>query len=215
MDENSEQSNISEQSDEQNNHKAKSVTLKEYINNIGFYFLTPFILALIMSFGYELVYSKDELGRITITLGKDSEEREQIIQSAQFSRHWIAAEIVGFGYGLYTHRSKLKGSSIMTPLVYTTNTNPDFATLKNIDREKQEKRIDKRESQTHQSILMRRSYFRDPVCLDVYGFRDNNISEYFNIIEIKEWPSNVKEDASVKDFNEKNEICTSEHGQIR
>ena len=43
----------------------------------------------------------------------------------------------------------------------------------------------KRNSQTFQARLMKASKNEEPVCLRVYGKRDNNNSQFFNIVQFK------------------------------
>ncbi|MDE5082382.1 MAG: hypothetical protein O4859_14395, partial [Trichodesmium sp. St18_bin1] len=111
---------------------------------------------------------------------------------------WVLVKITGWSVGSYNSQD-LKGTSKLTPIIYTDNQpadmhltsgispKEDFSVLKNVDyvgilpQDANQKTV-KRNSQTLQARLIQASKNEEPVCIRVYGKRDNSKSEFFNIV---------------------------------
>lgn len=119
---------------------------------------------------------------------------------------WVLVKITGWSVGFY-NSNELEGTSKLTALIYTDyqvadthlkeGTSPveDFSVLKNIDyvgklpedaktQANNDKKTEKRNSQTIQARLIQASKNEEPVCLRVYGKRDNNNSQFFQYCAI-------------------------------
>ena len=114
---------------------------------------------------------------------------------------WVLVKITGWSVGSYKP-NELQGTSKLTPIIYTDNQptdmhltsgispKEDFSVLKNVDyvgilpQDANEKTV-KRNSQTLQARLIQASKNEEPVCLRVYGKRDNSKSQFFNIVQFK------------------------------
>ena len=114
---------------------------------------------------------------------------------------WVLVKITGWSVGSYNF-DRLKGTSKLTPIIYTdhqpadTHLNSckspkeDFSVLQNVDyvgilpQDANGKTV-KRNSQTLQARLIQASKNEEPVCLRVYGERNNNKSQFFNIVQFK------------------------------
>lgn len=112
---------------------------------------------------------------------------------------WIMVKITGFSKGSYGP-SQLKGSSNLTSLIYTDqqpsddflnlgqSQRKDFSVLKNVDDESKLPNgnlVSKRNTQTFQARLVQASRNEEVVCLFVYGIRDNEKSQFLNILKFK------------------------------
>ena len=122
-------------------------------------------------------------------------------KSTGLTDQWVLVKITGWSVGSYNF-NRLKGTSKLTPIIYTDNQptdmhltsgispKEDFSVLKNVDyvgilpQDANEKTV-KRNSQTLQARLIQASKNEEPVCLRVYGKRDNNNSQFFNIVQFK------------------------------
>lgn len=180
--------NNNEEQKENNKEKKGNTlysTLRRLFNiNISLNLLTLLVLLAAIAFGYKIVFHQDEEGKVTITFGKETYISKPERDASKNKSFYISAEVVGSGIALYPNQDKPIGSSLMTPLIYTNRTERLFRTLKNIDQ--LDKR--KRNSQSLQAKLMERNYERLPVCLEIYGFRDYDSSEFLNIIKAKVLP---------------------------
>ena len=114
---------------------------------------------------------------------------------------WVLVKITGWSAAFY-NSNELQGTSKLTPIIYTDNQptdmhltsgispKEDFSVLKNVDyvgilpQDANEKTV-KRNSQTLQARLIQASKNEEPVCLRVYGERNNNKSQFFNIVQFK------------------------------
>ena len=114
---------------------------------------------------------------------------------------WVLVKITGWSAAFY-NSNELQGTSKLTPIIYTDNQptdmhltsgispKEDFSVLKNVDyvgilpQDANEKTV-KRNSQTLQARLIQASKNEEPVCLRVYGKRDNSKSQFFNIVQFK------------------------------
>lgn len=114
---------------------------------------------------------------------------------------WVLVKITGWSVGFY-NSNELEGTSRLTPIIYTdhqpadihlnsgTSPKEDFSVLKNVDYvgklpKDANQKIVKRNSQTLQARLIQASKNEEPVCLRVYGERNNNKSQFFNIVQFK------------------------------
>ena len=114
---------------------------------------------------------------------------------------WVLVKITGWSAAFY-NSNELEGTSRLTPIIYTdhqpadihlnsgTSPKEDFSVLKNVDYvgklpKDANQKIVKRNSQTFQARLIKASKNEEPVCLRVYGKRDNNNSQFFNIVQFK------------------------------
>ena len=122
-------------------------------------------------------------------------------KSTGLTDQWVLVKITGWSVGFY-NSNELEGTSRLTPIIYTdhqpadihlnsgTSPKEDFSVLKNVDyvgilpQDANEKTV-KRNSQTLQARLIQASKNEEPVCLRVYGKRDNNNSQFFNIVQFK------------------------------
>lgn len=127
---------------------------------------------------------------------------------------WVMLKVNGIGLANYINaeqrsglrrylpwNDRLSGQSTSTALVYTSlipiasdgnlpniSQNPDFSVLENTDAEvdfSDEALFRKRNTQTIQAFLVDAKQKDIPVCLKVYGQRDNNRSLYLNIVRVK------------------------------
>jgi hypothetical protein len=122
-------------------------------------------------------------------------------KSTGLTDQWVLVKITGWSVGSYKP-NELQGTSKLTPIIYTDNQptdmhltsgispKEDFSVLKNVDyvgilpQDANEKTV-KRNSQTLQARLIQASKNEEPVCLRVYGKRDNSKSQFFNIVQFK------------------------------
>ena len=157
---------------------------------------------------------------------------------------WVLVKITGWSVGFY-NSNELEGTSKLTPLIYTDyqvadthlkgGTSPveDFSVFKNVDyigklpedaktKANSDKKTVKTNSQTIQARLIQASKNEEPVCLRVYGKRDNNNSEFFNIVEFKtvkqeiqnEYNNLKNKNNSQKDYKELTErACLGDRSQ--
>ena len=132
-------------------------------------------------------------------------------KSTGLTDQWVLVKITGWSVGSYKPKgwsvgsyspNELQGTSKLTPIIYTDNQptdmhltsgispKEDFSVLKNVDyvgilpQDANEKTV-KRNSQTLQARLIQASKNEEPVCLRVYGKRDNSKSQFFNIVQFK------------------------------
>ena len=119
---------------------------------------------------------------------------------------WALVKITGWSVGSYDSK-KLNRTSKFTALIYTDyqvadthlkgGTSPveDFSVLKNVDyigklpedaktKANSDKKTVKTNSQTIQARLIQASKNEEPVCLRVYGIRDNSKSQFSNIVQL-------------------------------
>ncbi|NES79396.1 MULTISPECIES: hypothetical protein [Okeania] len=105
---------------------------------------------------------------------------------------------------------RLKGKSEQTSMIYTdhqptdrmlnkgVSPEKDISVLKNVDYEGTipdiTKPISKRNSQTLLARLIQASRNEEPVCLFVYGIRDNEKSQFLNIIDFKTVNQNFQDE---------------------
>ena len=135
-------------------------------------------------------------------------------EPTDLSHEWVLVKITGYSVASYDFAeqpgtgmlkafftNKLEGISKLTPLIYTDYKvtdneldtdryqHKDFSVLKNVDYvgtlPGDPNETFKRNSQTFQARLMKASKNEEPVCLRVYGKRDNNNSQFFNIVQFK------------------------------
>ena len=129
-----------------------------------------------------------------------------IPKSTKTIDQWALVKITGWSVGSYDSK-KLKRTSKFTTLIYTDyqvadthlkgGTSPveDFSVLKNVDyigklpedvktQANNDKKTKKRNSQTIQARLIQASKNEEPVCLRVYGIRDNSKSQFSNIVQL-------------------------------
>ena len=130
---------------------------------------------------------------------------------------WVLVKITGWSVVSYDF-NRLKGISKLTPIIYTdhqpadTHLNSgkspkeDFSVLQNVDyvgilpQDANEKTV-KRNSQTLQARLIQASKNEEPVCLRVYGKRNNNKSQFFNIVQFKTVESKIQPEIQ-KEYDE-------------
>ena len=151
---------------------------------------------------------------------------------------WVLVKITGWSVVSYDF-NRLKGISKLTPIIYTdhqpadTHLNSgqspkeDFSVLQNVDyvgilpQDANEKTV-KRNSQTLQARLIQASKNEEPVCLRVYGKRDNSKSQFFNIVQFKtvkqeiqnEYNNLKNKNNSQKDYKELTErACLGDRSQ--
>ena len=139
---------------------------------------------------------------------------EFISSKPKLKPEWVLVKITGYSVASYDFAeqpgtgmlkafftNKLEGISKLTPLIYTDYKvtdneldtdryqHKDFSVLKNVDYvgtlPGDPNETFKRNSQTFQARLMKASKNEEPVCLRVYGKRDNNNSQFFNIVQFK------------------------------
>ena len=135
-------------------------------------------------------------------------------EPTDLSHEWVLVKITGYSVASYDFAeqpgtgmlkafftNKLEGISKLTPLIYTDYKvtdnelytdryqHKDFSVLKNVDYvgtlPGDPNETFKRNSQTFQARLIKASKNEEPVCLRVYGKRDNNNSQFFNIVQFK------------------------------
>ena len=135
-------------------------------------------------------------------------------EPTDLSHEWVLVKITGYSVASYDFAeqpgtgmlkafftNKLGGISKLTPVIYTDykvtdneldtdrSQHKDFSVLKNVDYvgtlPGDPNETFKRNSQTFQARLMKASKNEEPVCLRVYGKRDNNNSQFFNIVQFK------------------------------
>lgn len=126
---------------------------------------------------------------------------------------WVLVKIKGWSVTSYDQGEKmdglgrffpqrLQGTSQLTPMIYTDQKSnadtlnsgrskeDDVSVLVNVDYEgevpEQANKINKRNSQTFQARLIQAYSSQEPVCLFVYGIRNNPRSKFFNILEFRE-----------------------------
>ena len=155
-------------------------------------------------------------------------------EPTDLSHEWVLVKITGYSVASYDFAeqpgtgmlkafftNKLEGISKLTPLIYTDYKvtdneldtdryqHKDFSVLKNVDYvgtlPGDPNETSKRNSQTFQARLIKASKNEEPVCLRVYGKRDNNNSQFFNIVQFKTVePEIQKEYDELKNKNHSN-----------
>ncbi|NER01994.1 MAG: hypothetical protein F6K17_04750, partial [Okeania sp. SIO3C4] len=109
---------------------------------------------------------------------------------------------------------RLKGTSKLTPMIYTDHKptdrvlnqgispDKDISVLKNVDYQGTipgiTKPISKRNSQTLHARLIQASRNEEPVCLLVYGIRDNEKSQFLNIVDFQTVNQNFQADYNTR-----------------
>lgn len=98
---------------------------------------------------------------------------------------WIGTRIE------YIYTKQLPNYKPQTTLVQTDKpANGDYAVLRNVDQKLSEiKRTRKNNSGNYEVSLRRTLQEKTPVCLEIYGQRLPEKSEFKNIIQINSWPS--------------------------
>ena len=136
---------------------------------------------------------------------------------SEYKAGWILVKIQGWSDTSYNPAdradgigslfvSRLRGQSLGTSMIYTdkeietsyltdgTSPKYDFSVLTNEDYSGKvpgrANDIDKKNSQTLQAHLIQAHVSKKPVCLFVYGIRDNKKSQFLNILKIKNLQSN-------------------------
>ena len=152
-------------------------------------------------------------------------------EPTDLSHEWVLVKITGYSVASYDFAeqpgtgmlkafftNKLGGISKLTPVIYTDykvtdneldtdrSQHKDFSVLKNVDYvgtlPGDPNETFKRNSQTFQARLMKASKNEEPVCLRVYGKRDKNNSQFFNIVQFKTVkPENQKKYDELKNKN--------------
>ncbi|WP_287518939.1 hypothetical protein [Okeania sp. SIO2C2] len=136
------------------------------------------------------------------------------IDTSNYKSGWVLVKITGSSVTSYdfaeqqgTDRlrsffvQKLTGTSKLTPMIYTDHQptdrvlnqgispENDISVLKNVDYQGTipgiTKPISKRHSQTLNARLIQASRNEEPVCLLVYGIRDNEKSQFLNIVDFQ------------------------------
>jgi hypothetical protein len=126
---------------------------------------------------------------------------EFISSKPKLKPEWVLVKVTGWSVGYYNNSNELKGTSKLTSMIYTdykvTDNDldnaryqkKDFSVLKNVDYVGRlpgdSSETFKRNSQTIQARLIQASKNEEPVCLRVYGKRNNNKSQFFNIVKFK------------------------------
>ena len=127
---------------------------------------------------------------------------EFISSKPKLKPEWVLVKVTGWSVGYYNNSNELQGTSKLTSMIYTDYKvtdnvldnngkyqHKDFSVLKNVDYvgtlPGDPNETFKRNSQTFQARLMKASKNEEPVCLRVYGKRDNNNSQFFNIVQFK------------------------------
>ncbi|MDJ0519691.1 MAG: hypothetical protein QNJ74_26655 [Trichodesmium sp. MO_231.B1] len=135
--------------------------------------------------------------------------------TSNYKSGWVLAKITGYSVTSYDFAEqhgtgglkaffvqRLKGTSQLTSMIYTDyqptdsylndgdSPENDISVLKNVDYEGKfptsaKDKKSKRNSQTFQARLIQASRNKEPVCLFVYGIRDNDKSQFLNILKFK------------------------------